>query len=242
VSPDEPLFAARREAHAKEAEVGKVPQEKVGVPEVSEAELEVLVQSTCAGSGATWSKLWLRLEPEVERAVARPPALGSLARDQDAVHTVVLHVMGELHRDDFRLLRTLGELAARRDGSWPRWLWTISTNAARNHVRDHAERLGRDEDGSVRLAIHTELPDEQYDVRADPSAHADAHRILAEAPELLTAKQMTAVAGWLVGDDEKATSLVRSGLMRLRRHYAGERSGPAPADAPVKARRARANR
>ena len=240
--------------------MGKVPQGQAGVAATSEAELEVLVQRARAGDMAAWGKLWLALEPEVERAVARPRALGSLAGDQTEVDKVVDHVMGELHRDDFRLLGTLGERLAQRDGSWPRWLWTVSTNAARNHVRDHADCLGRDEEGNVRFTSYTELPDEIYDARADPSRYADAHRILDEAPAWLTAAQMDAVVDWLVGGpdtdersraqpgaggDKKAERLVRAGIRKLRRRYAGEGSGSAPADAPAKARlscRARTNR
>jgi hypothetical protein len=230
----------------KEAEMGKMARSdgQAGVAGMSEADLEALVERTRAGAVVAWRKLWLELEPEVWRAAGRPRALGSLARDEDEVRAVGVHVMGELCRDDYRLLGTLSELLARRDGSWQRWLWTISTNAARNHVRDRADCLGRDEEGNPRLAVYTEPPDEPYDVRRDPSVNVDAHRILDEAPALLTTKQMDALAGWLEGQDgdersgtpAEATRLVRSGVMRLRRHYARERCASAPADAPAKAR------
>jgi hypothetical protein len=74
----------------------------------------------------------------------------------------------------------------------------------------------------------------------------DARSILAEAPDLLTRPQMDAIAGWLdgqnaaerareqglAGGEEEATRLLRSGLQRLRRHYAGEHG-----DVPAKARK-----
>jgi DNA-directed RNA polymerase specialized sigma24 family protein len=163
--------------------------------------------------------------------------------------------MGELLRDDVELLGTLGERLAQRDGSWPRWLWTISTNAAIDHLRRHADDLARDDEGSADLATDRERRDEQED---DPSPLVDAHRIWTKARTLLTKKQMNVLAGWLDGQSgdelaragklaggvDEATRLVRSGMARLRHHYAKELRDAAPAKAKAPKpppRRARRN-
>ena len=219
---------------------------------LDEAALEALVRRACAGDGAAWQELWHPLAEVVENAAGRFPALGRLSESEDARADVVVQVMGELRRDDFRRLAELGALLGQRGRAWRLWLATVASNTARKHVRGHPDYLGPVEGGGPRWARYAELPEEQAEERPDPDRHIQARRILAWARENLSPARYDALVLWLehasydeiadeqslAGGADDARRLVGAALKRLRYHFADESTCPQGALPSLPRRRA----
>jgi DNA-directed RNA polymerase specialized sigma24 family protein len=220
---------------------------------LTEAELEELVARSRTGDEDAWQALWPEVARVVERAAGRSGVLGPLARSADERADVVVDVMEELRRDDFRLLGAMGKLLGQRDGSWRHWLSAVAVNAARNHVRTHPDYLRWAEGGGRRWASYAALPegdeddvlsDGHGDAGLDMTRRVEAHLILAWARAELSPAQLAALVPWLhdaepaataaeqrlAGGADEAVHLVRAAVRRLRRAFGEEGEGPVSPD------------
>jgi DNA-directed RNA polymerase specialized sigma24 family protein len=197
------------------------------------------VQSTAEPA---WRELVAVLWPELTRIVRSSRTMASFARSEDHVRSVVLLVVERLGKDGCRAAslhrawrethpdRTLGD-----------WLRIVTTNVARDYVRERKGRAALAEgeepaDKRMVASLATLLPDDdELEPTAGLSAtSAYAVRELARwARQRLPPDQLAALDSWLQGgrfeeiaqeigvaDGAAANRVVRAALAALRRHAA----------------------
>jgi DNA-directed RNA polymerase specialized sigma24 family protein len=193
-----------------------------------DARIGALMDRTIAGDTRAWKELCLAVAPIAWAATAGHQATGRLRASTDDRLQVGVCVLGILADHDFHALRTL-----RRPGGNPEiraWIATVSTRAAVDHVRKHAERLGRITPENDTLPPP---PEELPADLPDPSWLVDARSIAAELLPELTPQQREALSAWLLGcrhaetandmglpDAVAAERLVTSAVKRLARRVA----------------------
>jgi DNA-directed RNA polymerase specialized sigma24 family protein len=189
-----------------------------------------------------WRELLAALWPELSQMVRASRAMAVLARSDDHVRNVVSLAVERLGKDGCRAARLAGPwCAAHPDKTLRDWLRILTTNVARDYVRDRAGRAQAREEGEpvpdkrLLMSLATLLRDDDFD--RHPSALLSATsgyaaKELAQWAEAhLPKDQVAALSAWLHGasfediaadlkiaDAAAAKRMVRAAVAALRRH------------------------
>lgn len=211
---------------------------------VKDSILEPLVAKAIEHHEPAWHDFVERVFPGFEKIAGRFRNTGRLSSSEDERRNIAVEVVHRLRRDDFEVLKRLGEVFGvgndNDDRGWP-WLCRVAQRKALNYARDHAENLGPDGPGGApRFAELVELPEEVEEL-LPPSVRVvdrvEAHEVLAYAERELRPAQLAALRLHLLGDDEEAIAgalglpdahaahqLWQAAVRRLRYQF-GEKGG-----------------
>jgi DNA-directed RNA polymerase specialized sigma24 family protein len=204
--------------------------------DLKEEHLADLVTRVCDDDEPAWHELWLALAPRIATVAGRWRLVGRLAGSLDERLDIVTRVMGKLKEKDGRLLREMGALLARRDGSYRGFLTAIATKTAIDHLREHAEYRGHVKGEDSPWVEQGPLSDSLRDERPDPATQVEAHLLMARARDRLDPRQFEALDRWrkqesfeeighamdLAGGADEAEHLVRAAVKQVRRMVANE--------------------
>ena len=188
-----------------------------------------------------WQELVTLIFPGIEEVAWRYRNVRRLSTSEDERRNIAVAVIERLRaRELDGLERLRAACAVGEDSAWP-WICRVTQRKALDHVRDHAENLGRDETGAPGFAKLVALPDEVQDllpVSDRAIRHIDAHTVLAYAESNLSARQLAALHLHLLGDGEAeiaaalhlpsahdAHKLWQGAVARLRYRFARDDGG-----------------
>jgi DNA-directed RNA polymerase specialized sigma24 family protein len=191
-----------------------------------------LVTRTVAGDESARQALWVEAFPLICAKAATFRLASRLARSVDDRRDVAVDVLERLCAGGFVHLRDFLDDGGAGEGSFPKWLTTLASNATVSHVRAHPEHLGSTATGhcwAPKVPVSPRLEGRSR----DPCPGIDARRILEQAPHLLTRAQLEALdlhlLGWSdeeiagelgLADEHAADRLVHAAVNRLRRRFA----------------------
>jgi len=155
----------------------------------------------------SWHELVARIFPGIEKVAGHLRYASHLSAAVDERRNVAVKVIERLQARELDGLKRLQEVcAAGEDSAWP-WICRVTQRKALDHVRDHAENLGPDEQGVPQFARLVELPEEVEDllpasVRAFDGR--DIENIVTYAERVLPEHQLAATRLHLLGDGDEA--------------------------------------
>ncbi len=209
---------------------------KASAPLLDEEACARLLASVRSTDEPPWRELVALLWPTVLFCVRTSRAMVVFAHSEDHVRNATLLVLEKLGKNGCKAARLQRPWQdAHPDKTLTDWLRIVSTNVARDYVRERAGRAaGAALDRRLVASLATLLPDEdelpQASDLSSTSAHA-ARELLRWAERHLPADQLAALAAWLDGegfdaiagslvlsDPAAAQRLVRAALASLRRH------------------------
>lgn len=208
----------------------------------TEAEVEALVVRVCRGDEDAWQPLWELLAPMIDRAACTPRVVGRLAANDDDRRNIVLEVMARLRDDGFRRLHVyLASKETHTDLRFGQWLTVVARRIAIDYVRAHDEYVDRRRRsaGDAWIVPGTLPPSSRLGGARPPiTRRCLAVEMLRYASDVLSADQRSVLELWIHGvghaeiarmhdvEVEHAERLVRSALMRLRKHFRDARGEP----------------
>lgn len=206
---------------------------------VNEEEVETWVTEAAGGDEAAWQRLWVAIEPPLQRIVAAPSFLGKLGRRDDDRHNIIVAVMSRLRADGFkRLALYLEARTANPKLRFLSWLRVVAKRVGIDYMRAHPDYLRRhDKDASKPgewVDAGTLPPASQlFGQRPQMTNLGTAHELLAYARSgALPDDQCKAIELWSQSESfediaralglknsQAAERLVRAALERVRRKY-----------------------
>jgi DNA-directed RNA polymerase specialized sigma24 family protein len=196
-----------------------------------------------------WQTLVGALWPALSRIVQASRAMAVLSRSDDHVRNVTLLVLERLGKDGCRAARLAGPwCAAHPDKKLGDWLRILTTNVARDYVRERTGRARDKSDAAVPdkrlLASLATLLRDDDERQPGPLLSATSEHTARELAEWaeghLPSDQLAALTAWLHGasfediaselhlsDAPSAKRVVRAAVATLRRH-AGAHADPKP--------------
>jgi DNA-directed RNA polymerase specialized sigma24 family protein len=203
--------------------------------DLTDEELDPLVDRVIAGDAAAWQRLWLAVGPMIWAITSCFRLTSRLCESEDDRRNIVLSVMELLSADGF------AELAAFRtqgEGSFRRWLGVVAGHRAVSCMRAHPDN---DRGRWVRPGQLSEGLVAEHD---DPIQAIDVRALLSLARKALTGDQLEALHVWLEEDDydeiakrlglsgpkaaKTAERRIRAAQRRLRRRTGVEEKSSEP--------------
>ena len=177
-----------------------------------------LMDRTLDGDVGAWRDLCLAVAPISWAVTASRCSTARLRASTDDRLQIGVRVLGALHDDDYRALRTL-----RKPGGNPEiraWLVTVATRATIHHLRENADRLrsraAKNDEGT---GTYMEVSPAPPEPGTDPMWIADARHVVQELFPELTPEQGRALALWV--EDNRYVEI--AALMGLPGALAAER-------------------
>lgn len=213
-------------------------QEKASAPAFDEEACERLIEGVRSITSAEWRDLVALLWPELTRTLRASRAMVALAKSEDHVRNAAVLVLDKLGKDGCRVASLYRPWRdAHPDKSLRHWLTIVTTNVARDYVKERTGRAEGSPDKRLLASLATFLPEgDDLDalvpssMLSATSSHA-AHELLRWADERLTPEQRTALGAWLEGasfeeiaiqvrvaDGSAAKRVLRAAIAVLRRH------------------------
>jgi hypothetical protein len=174
--------------------------------------LAALVDRALASDVPAWQDLCLTIAAVAWGVTGSHLLPERLRRSKDDRLQVAVRVMGALHDDDFSVLRNLREAGG--VASLRAWLVTLCHNAAVDHVRENAGRIGRAE-GAPTIV---DLEESAGELRAPDSRtgrEIEARHIADVHVPALPPSQAEALGRWLRGEPEERGSAEAAEERRL---------------------------
>ena len=199
---------------------------------------ESLMVRVLEDDAVAWQLLLEHIWPHLLRQIGATPCI-RVRGTEDEARNVATQVLEKLRRDGCQALRCYFDWKGAREGrSFQDWLFIVSANAARDHVR--AQTGGRPKatwEGPSPKRLLNELaatlPLDDVGERPPVTTNQTARQVLEVARRSLTGSQYAALELWLQGhdpadiagalgsaDEETAIRLLRSAIAVLRRLFA----------------------
>jgi hypothetical protein len=174
--------------------------------------LAALVDHALDGDVLAWQDLCLTIAALAWGVTGERCLPERLRRSKDDRLQVGVRVMGVLHDDDFSVLRDLR--AAGGVASLRAWLVTLCRNAAVDHIRENAERIGRAEGAPAMVDLEGNA-DELPAPDSRTSREIEARHIADVHVPALPPSQAEALGRWLRGEPEEPGSAEAAEERRL---------------------------
>ena len=212
--------------------------QKASAPDFDEAACERLIEGVGSLTSPAWRDLVALLWPELMRILRASRAMVAFAKSEDHVRNAAVLVLDKLGKDGCRVASLYRPWRdAHPEKSLRHWLTIVTTNVARDYVKERTGRAEGGPDKRLLASLATFLPDDDdldallpSSMLSATSSHA-AHELLRWADERLTPEQRAALGAWLEGtsfeemaiqirvaDGPAAKRVVRAAIAVLRRH------------------------